>query len=79
MLLDCYLLLDAAVGGADDIDTGSRSVGIGGLTRLDGEVGDGESTYVINTHIGLLSERGSDADGTIVNREYEVALTKVVT
>jgi len=36
-------LLDAAIGGANDIDTSDRDVGVDGLARLDGEVGNGES------------------------------------
>jgi hypothetical protein len=48
--------LDAAIGSADDIDTSDRDVGVDGLARLDGVVGDGESTYVIDVDIGLITE-----------------------
>ena len=79
MLLDCNFLLDAAIGGANDIDTSDRDVGVDGLARLDGVVGNGESTYVIDVHIGLITELGNDTDGAMVNRECEVAITKIVT
>ena len=79
MLLDCYFLHVSSAMGANDIDTSDRDVGVDGLARLNGEVGDDGSTHVIDVYIGLISERGRDTDGAMMNREYEVALTKVVT
>ena len=77
-LLDCYLLLNAAIGGTDDIDTSDRDVGADGFASLDGVVGNGESTYVIDVHIGLILECRGDADGAMVNREFEIAITEVI-
>jgi hypothetical protein len=71
--------LDAAVGSTNDIDASDWDVGVDSFTGLDGEGGDEKPAHAIDMHISLIFECGSDTEGTIVNREYEVALTKVVT
>ena len=72
------LLLDAAVGGTDDIDTRDRDVGADGFACLDGVVGNDATTHAIDAHIGVRLEGGGDTEGALVNGERKVAITKVV-
>ena len=56
ILLDCELLKIAAVGSVDDVNAADRNVGGDGLARLDGVVGDGESTNVYDAYVSITTE-----------------------
>lgn len=52
----CEFLLDSSTIGTDDVDTSDRNMTLDGLAWLDGEVSNGNTTDIDDTHISLMVE-----------------------
>ena len=78
LLSYCELLLDAASVGADYIDTCYTDIGVDGLARLDGEVGDGQTTGIDDADVSRMVQGRRDVEAMRMNGEEQVALAEVV-
>ena len=73
-LFECEFLLDTPTIGTDDVDTGDRYVALDGLTRLNGEGGNGVTCRAVDADIGSLTERRGDSNHTTLGEELQTKM-----
>ena len=65
----CELLLDATAVGTNYVDSGYGDIGVDGLARLDGEVGDGQATGIDDADVSSMVQGRRDVEAMRMNGE----------